>query len=189
MHLQFSLPAKLGLIYLVSEVALRFMRRSDAHSKRRDGNSLLGLWLAIGLGMGGAIAVAYTLPAFSFPLPTSVAQFVGTLFACGLILRWWAILSLGKFFTVDVAILPDHELIVRGPYHVLRHPSYSGMMLAFVMLSVTFQNWLSIVCLMLPVSIALAYRIYIEEIALEATFGDAYHTYSKATKRLIPGVF
>jgi protein-S-isoprenylcysteine O-methyltransferase Ste14 len=63
------------------------------------------------------------------------------------------------------------------------------MMLAFITLSVTFQNWLSIVCLMLPVSIALAYRIYVEEIALEATFGETYHAYVKATKRLIPGVF
>ena len=187
--MSFPLPAKLGLIYLVSEIAVRFLRRSDIHSKRRDAGSLLGLWLAIALGIGGAIAVDYFLPAFDFPLSTSVAQFVGTLFVCGLILRWWAIISLGRFFTVDVAILPDHELIVRGPYHMLRHPSYSGMMLAFVMLAVTFQNWLSIVCLMLPISIALAYRIYIEEIALEATFGDAYQAYVRSTKRLLPGVF
>ena len=183
------LPAKLGLIYLISELALRFMRQSDAHSKKRDAGSLLGLWLAIAAGIGGGVMVAYFLPALNFPLPPAIAQFLGTLFACGLILRWWAILSLGKFFTVDVAILSDHELIVRGPYHVLRHPSYSGMMLAFVTLSVTFQNWLSIVCIMLPISIALAYRIYIEEIALEATFGDVYHAYARSTKRLIPGVF
>lgn len=183
------LPAKLGLIYLVSELALRFMRRSDSRTKRRDANSLTGLWIAIALGIGGGIAVARFLPAFNYPLPSAIAEFLGTLFTCGLILRWWSIISLGRFFTVDVSIAADHELIVRGPYHVLRHPSYSGMMLAFITLSVTFQNWLSIVCIMLPISIALAYRIYVEEIALEATFGDAYHAYAKATKRLIPGVF
>ena len=187
--MSFPLPAKLGLIYLVSELALRYLKRSDASVKRRDAGSLTGLWVAIALGIGGGVVVARLLPAFNYPLPSAVAEVLGTLFACGLILRWWAILSLGKFFTVDVSIATDHELIVRGPYHVLRHPSYSGMMLAFITLSVTFQNWLSIVCIMLPISIALAYRIYVEEIALEATFGDAYHAYAKATKRLIPGVF
>ena len=187
--MSFPLPAKLGLIYLVSELALRFLRRSDSRSKRRDAGSLTGLWIAIGLGIGGGVTVASLLPGFAFPLPSAIAQFLGTMFACGLILRWWAILSLGKFFTVDVSISPDHQLIVRGPYHMLRHPSYSGMMLAFATLSVTFQNWLSIVCIMLPISIALAYRIYVEEIALEATFGQAYHRYAATTKRLIPGVF
>jgi protein-S-isoprenylcysteine O-methyltransferase Ste14 len=63
------------------------------------------------------------------------------------------------------------------------------MMMAFVALSVTFQNWLSIACILIPISLALAYRIYIEEIALEATFGDTYHAYARSTKRLIPGIF
>jgi len=90
---------------------------------------------------------------------------------------------------VDVAIAEDHELVVRGPYHLVRHPSYSGMMLAFGALAVTFQNWLSVVCILVPISAALAYRIYIEEIALEATFGESYRAYAATTKRLIPGVF
>jgi len=187
--MNFPLPAKLGLIYLVSELALRFMRHSDSRAKRRDAGSLTGLWVAILLGIGAAVAVARLLPALTYPLPSAVIDVLGFLFACGLVLRWWAIISLGKFFTVDVSIADDHQLIVRGPYHALRHPSYSGMMLAFVTLSVTFQNWLSIVCIMLPISIALAYRIYVEEIALEATFGDTYQSYAKSTKRLIPGVF
>jgi protein-S-isoprenylcysteine O-methyltransferase len=114
---------------------------------------------------------------------------MGTVFAAGLVLRWWAIFSLGRLFTVDVAIADDHELIVRGPYHLMRHPSYSGMMLAFAALAVTFQNWLSLACVLVPISAALAYRIYVEEIALEATFGDAYREYAATTKRLIPGLF
>jgi protein-S-isoprenylcysteine O-methyltransferase len=184
-----TLPGKLGLIYVTSELALTYLRRSGKKTKRRDAGSLATLWIVITAAMIGGVIVAYELPAFAFPLPQTIAQVFGTLFATGLVLRWWAILSLGKFFTVDVAIADDHQLIVRGPYHVMRHPSYTGMLLAFIALAVTFQNWLSIICILVPISIALAYRIYIEEIALEATFGQAYHRYAATTKRLIPGVF
>ena len=78
---------------------------------------------------------------------------------------------------------------MRGPYHLMRHPSYTGMLLAFAALAGTFQNWLSLACILVPILAALAYRIYVEEIALEATFGDEYRQYAAETKRLIPGVF
>ncbi|HEY4257482.1 MAG TPA: isoprenylcysteine carboxylmethyltransferase family protein [Candidatus Udaeobacter sp.] len=58
--------------------------------------------------------------------------FVGVvLFVTGLLLRWWAIITLGRFFTVDVTIEKDHELVERGPFRMLRHPSYTGVLLAF----------------------------------------------------------
>ena len=44
------------------------------------------------------------------------------LFAAGLIFRWWAVVTLGRFFTVDVTIEKDHELVERGPFRVVRHP-------------------------------------------------------------------
>jgi protein-S-isoprenylcysteine O-methyltransferase len=184
-----NLPAKLGLLYLVSEIALRYLRRSGANARRVDAGSLTVLWITIGVGIIAGIAVALLVPRFHFSLPHAITQVIGVVFVGGLVLRWWAIVSLGKFFTVDVAIDPDHRLIVRGPYHLMRHPSYTGMMLAFVALAVTFQNWLSIVCILLPISGALAYRIYIEEIALEANFGDEYRRYAEITKRLIPGLY
>ena len=184
-----NLPAKLGLIYVTSELALGFLRRAGTKAKRQDGGSLTVLWITITAAMIGAAVVTNYVPAAHYDLSPAVAQIFGTLFAVGLVLRWWAILSLGKFFTVDVAIARDHQLIVRGPYHWMRHPSYTGMLLAFLALGATFQNWLSIVCIMVPISCALAYRIYVEEIALEVTFGSAYHRYAETTKRLIPGMF
>lgn len=184
-----NLPEKLGLIFLLSEIGVSVLRRSGAKSKRRDAGSLALLWVTITAAMMGGVGIAYLFPQFGFVLPHLVGQILGTLFALGLILRWWAILSLGKFFTVDVAIAADHQLIVRGPYHLVRHPSYTGMMLAFVALAVTFQNWVSLACILIPISLALTYRIYVEEIALEATFGDAYQSYARTTKRLIPGLF
>lgn len=184
-----NLPEKLGLIFVVSEVGVSVLRRSGAKSKRQDGGSLALLWVVITAAMFGGVRLAYEFPQFNFAVPHVVGKMLGPVFALGLILRWWAILSLGKFFTVDVAIAADHQLVVRGPYHLVRHPSYSGMMLAFVALALTFQNWLSLACILIPISLALSYRIYVEEIALEAAFGGAYQQYAKTTKRLIPGIF
>jgi len=55
-------------------------------------------------------------------------------------------------------------------------------------LAATFQNWLSLACILLPIGAAVAYRIWVEELALEAAFGDEYRQYAATTKRLIPGV-
>lgn len=183
-----NLPEELGLVYLVSETALRFMRRSNADAKPADRGSLALLWAAIGCGVAVGIVSASLFRSAGFFLSPTALQVAVGVFAAALVLRWWSILVLGKFFTVDVAIASDHRLIVRGPYKYMRHPSYTGMMLAFAAFAVTLQNWVSLVGVLLPIALALAYRIRIEETALTKAFGDEYRTYSLSTKRLIPGI-
>ena len=183
-----NLPETLGLVYLASETALRFSRRSSKGAQEADSGSLSLLWAAIGTGIALGIALMYRVPAAGFPLSPLARQMVAAVFAASLALRWWAILSLGKFFTVDVAIAADHQLIIRGPYRWMRHPSYTGLLLAFAAFAVTFQNWLSIAGVLIPISLGLAYRIRIEEAALTKAFGDEYRAYAKSTRRLIPGI-
>ena len=84
-----SLPAKLGLIYVISEVALSLLRRADPKAKRQDGGSLTVLWVTITGAMIGAAVVTAYVPAAHYDLAPSVAQVFGTLFAFGLVLRWW----------------------------------------------------------------------------------------------------
>jgi protein-S-isoprenylcysteine O-methyltransferase len=97
--------------------------------------------------------------------------------------------TLGRFFTVDVAIREGHELIQSGPYSLVRHPSYTGLFAMFVGWSITFENYASICALLIPFSLALVYRVRIEESALEHAFGAAYQTYRSQTKRLVPFVY
>jgi protein-S-isoprenylcysteine O-methyltransferase Ste14 len=111
------------------------------------------------------------------------------LITLGLLLRWIAILSLGKLFTVDVAITQGHQLVRAGMYKVLRHPSYTGSLLSFLGLGMVFSNYLSVVVIFVPICVAFLYRIRVEERALVATFGDEYLRYRASTKRLIPGIW
>jgi methyltransferase len=50
-----------------------------------------------------------------------------TLFVLGKALKWWAILSLGPFWTFRVIVIPGAPLVTRGPYRILRHPNYLGV--------------------------------------------------------------
>jgi protein-S-isoprenylcysteine O-methyltransferase len=111
------------------------------------------------------------------------------LFAAGLIFRWWAIVTLGRFFTVDVTIEKDHELVEGGPFRFVRHPSYTGVLLAFVGFALTLRNWGAILVVLVPIFAAFVRRMNVEEEALQRALGGRHADYIKRTKRLVPGVY
>jgi protein-S-isoprenylcysteine O-methyltransferase len=111
------------------------------------------------------------------------------LFLGGLILRWYSIGYLGRYFTIDVSISAEHKLIDSGPYRCIRHPTYTGALLAFLGLGFCFGNWLSILFLTVPIIAAFLWRIWIQERALTDALGENYRAYVERTKRLIPFVY
>jgi protein-S-isoprenylcysteine O-methyltransferase Ste14 len=111
------------------------------------------------------------------------------LLVAGVAVRWLAVYTLGKFFTGTVLIREDHRLLRTGIYKHVRHPAYTGALLAHLGLGLSFTNWFSLGFGVLPYAAAAAYRIRVEERALREAFGDVYETYARVTKRLIPKVF
>jgi len=107
----------------------------------------------------------------------------------GLLLRWWSFLSLGKYFTVVVKTSGDQPVVERGPYRVLRHPSYTGLLLAFAGCGVMLGNWVGTVGGVGLVLIALIYRLRLEERALSAALGERYRDFAASRARLIPYVW
>ena len=103
-----------------------------------------------------------------------------------MVLRWTAVLSLGRLFTVDVAIHSDHTVVHSGLYRFMRHPSYTGLLIAFLGLGVFFRNWLSIFGLLVPITLAVMNRVRHEERALLRALGPEYADYCARTKRFIP---
>src|SRR5206468_3067801 len=71
----------------------------------------------------------------------------------------------------------------------LRHPSYTGSLIAFLGLGVSLGNWVGLVALFLPILAGFLYRIRVEERALVESLGEEYVEYSRATKRLLPGLY
>lgn len=107
----------------------------------------------------------------------------------GLLLRWWSFMSLGKYFTVVVKTSPDQPVVDRGPYRVLRHPSYTGLLLAFAGVGLMLGNWVGVAVALVVVLVALVYRMGIEERALSAALGDRYREFAARRARLIPYVW
>jgi protein-S-isoprenylcysteine O-methyltransferase Ste14 len=104
----------------------------------------------------------------------------------GLLLRWWCFVVLGRYFTVVLKTSADQVVVDRGPYRVLRHPSYTGLLLAFVGGGLMLGNWLGLLGSFVLVLVALVYRIRIEERALNAALGSAYADYARHRARLLP---
>jgi protein-S-isoprenylcysteine O-methyltransferase Ste14 len=107
----------------------------------------------------------------------------------GLLLRWWSFVSLGKYFTVVVKTSEDQPVVDRGPYRVLRHPSYTGLLLAFAGGGLMVGNWVSTAGAVGVVLAAVIYRLRIEERALNAALGDRYREFAASRARLIPYVW
>ena len=119
----------------------------------------------------------------------SVAILGLALLLVGISIRWAAIYTLGKYFTGTVLIRNDHRLIQSGIYKHLRHPAYTGSLLAHLGLGLSFSNWITLCLSVVPFIVAAFYRMHIEERALKEEFGEMYLAYSRRTKRLIPRVY
>ena len=174
----------LSLGYAISELLLMFVKRSKhgTAKTREDKGSLILIWVMITLGFTGAFFL-------SKPVNSFWAGFGFAFIIAGLIVRWVAILQLGKAFTVDVAITEAATLKTDGIYERIRHPSYSGMLAVVMGFGATMSSFYSFLVLVIPVLIAVIYRIYVEEKVLVKEFGNSYLEYKSKTKRLIPGIY
>lgn len=192
-----SLSLKLGLVYLASEVLLTLTRRSRTETGMKQDKSTLGMiWAVIGASVAAGVFVARStwlaagvVGLFDFPDADWIRLLAVGVFAAGLALRWWAIVTLGRFFTVDVVVEKDHELVEEGPFRWVRHPSYSGVLLAFLGWAITLWNWVALAIVLVPIFVAFVRRMNVEEEALRGALGGRYGAYVARTKRLVPGVY
>jgi len=180
----------LVLLWVASEFGIWLFRRSK--SGRSSGPSSVSnivLWGTIGVAVWAALNVRRFSLAHIGGSSQVLLWVAMAVVVAGLALRWWAIVVLGRFFTTDLAVQPGHQIVQAGPYRLVRHPSYSGLLVCFLGTGLAMYNWLSLVCLFLPIAGAVIYRIRVEERMLVAEFGAGYVEYRSRTRRLVPGLF
>ena len=181
------------LLWLGSEafhglgVIVRTVRAGQAPPSRRQdrlsGPSLIGgVVLAIVLGIRAAAFVPQA--AITVARPEIFAAGV-VLAMAGIALRAYAIARLGRFFNTRVTVSADQTVVDTGPYRLIRHPSYTGMLLIVFGILLASTNWLALACFLFVIP-GTAYRIAVEEKALADGLGQSYRDYMRRTKRLIP---
>lgn len=105
----------------------------------------------------------------------------------GMLLRLWAVRTLGRYFSGHIETWPGQTLIERGPYRVIRHPAYAGNILQVIGLPLILNALFSLVLSAVLVGLFLR-RIVLEERILSSTL-PGYPDYQSRTSRLIPGVW
>ena len=99
---------------------------------------------------------------------------------------WWVFASIGSNISETILTKKDHQLVTDGPYHRIRHPLYSGALLAFFSLSLVASNTFMAGLVVIGAILFVAVVIPREEDRLIAKFGEAYLEYRKSTGRLLP---
>lgn len=177
------------LLYLLSEIAISTFLRSRNQSSATDRGSFRMIWLVVNISVIAAMFAYVHLRVASFA-PSEAAYWIGVvIFFGGLLLRWYSIYYLGRFFTVQIAVMHDHKIIDTGPYKHIRHPSYLGALTAFFGLGLCLQNIATLLLLVVPPAAVFFYRIRLEEAALLSGLGEAYAGYMRRTKRLLPFLY
>ena len=116
--------------------------------------------------------------------------FSGLIFMlAGSIIRLVALRTLGKYFSIMVAIQQNHTLVKKGIYSLIRHPAYTGLFLFMLGMGLSLGNWLSLFIIFAASVTIVFVRVPLEEKALIEKFGDEYRSYMKKTKRYIPYLF
>ncbi|HEU5377600.1 MAG TPA: isoprenylcysteine carboxylmethyltransferase family protein [Ktedonobacteraceae bacterium] len=180
------------LLWRVMEasVDIRTLKRLRAGARRQDKGSHLVLLFLLVLGICLGVLLALRVQAFAITSASVLLFWLGILLMdIGIALRLYAIIVLGAFFTTTVAVASEQTVIEAGPYRLVRHPAYTGLLLIVLGLGLSLTNWLSLLVIMGCALIGLSYRIWVEERVLKAQLGQRYQEYMRRTKRLIPFVF
>jgi protein-S-isoprenylcysteine O-methyltransferase Ste14 len=131
------------------------------------------------------------LPWFYYPLwPVGLWPFwIGAaVTVAGLLFAVWARIHLGRNWSSSVTIKQGHELITTGPYALVRHPIYTGILTGFIGTAIALSQVRGAIAFVL-VFLAFWAKLRMEEEWMRSQFGETYATYARQTAVLVPYLF
>jgi protein-S-isoprenylcysteine O-methyltransferase Ste14 len=177
-------------VFVAGEVAIRTSTIRNRAKGTIEWGSLVVVVIGLGGGIGGAVVIAAHLTWAAIPVGRTALFVVGVvLMVLGIALRAWSVIVLGRNFTVYVQVREEQPVVDTGPYRLLRHPSYTGLLLVCLGIGLALGNWLALVVVVVVPTVAILVRIRVEERALLAGIGEPYRRFAATRKRLIPWVW
>ncbi len=185
--IQLWLFLALAIVFFAFLIRASVRKGSDAGAKR-DNRSRLGIILqSVGIALAG---FGPTQPSLAPDNPGAIAGTIAVLLFMGGSIALFALSAraLGKNWSVVARTLDDHQLVRHGPYALVRHPIYVGMLLFLLGLAAAVGHWVQLL-IAIPVFLAgTLIRTRIEDQLLENRFGEAFRDYARATPALIPRI-
>ncbi|MGB8311597.1 MAG: isoprenylcysteine carboxylmethyltransferase family protein [Halobacteriota archaeon] len=171
------------LTEIIGGIIVPRVRRHGTEIKKKERGS--GRLISVSVVV--SFIVAYFLALSGITLMPSWVFYPGiVLMFLGIMVRQWSMAVLGRFFSPTIGVQEGQKVVDRGPYRLVRHPSYTGILLILVGVGLAFQSLAAILVILLIFSVAYGYRMNEEEKVLTLELGDEYVKYAKRTKRLIP---
>ena len=157
--------------------------RSEASSRIAVWVVWLAWWLLLTHGFGNETLSIRFVPT------TAAASWLGLMITVvGLALSVWARFQIGRNWSGLIEVKEGHLLIRTGPYAIVRHPIYSGFMLATLGTAIAFGEISGLIAFVL-ILVAWGYKARLEETAMTEQFGAEYESYRSKVKGLIPFVW
>lgn len=175
------------LLWILSEyvgaVIIPNLRRHGREIRKNDRGSRL--FLSLGMYISVIVAFFFAFHNIGFlPIWTFYPGIL--LMILGIFIRQWSIWELGVFFSVQVGIQKGQKVVKKGPYKLVRHPSYTGLLLTLIGIGLGLQSLGAVIIMILVFGLTFGYRIHVEEKLLISELNGEYIQYMTETKRLIP---
>ncbi len=172
------------MVYLLWILYELKVSRTDATQKQDVSDYGTREFYALSHGLTVLSALWFT-PLWTGPGLYHAAGFV--LLVCGILIRTWAVHTLGRYYSHVVRKIDEHKIIDTGPYRHVRHPAYSGMLTAHAGVTLFFFNYATLAVYALLLVFSIVVRIMIEERTLMGIEG--YREFAAGRKRIIPHVW
>ena len=184
MHIAGGLWGVLGILWLAASFTNKQAARTQAKQSRllQIGLGVLAYWLMLSSYVPVPILNTRLIPSTPSVLGAGLSLTVA-----GLAFAAWARLYIGRNWSAAVQVKQSHELITGGPYSLVRHPIYSGLLLAFAGTGLVFGEGRSVAAFILLAGSWWA-KLRLEEQFMTQEFGSAYQLYRQRTKALVPWV-
>lgn len=179
----FLMIACVTLLYTQPPLSLK----EAGETRDTDKNSVFAILISTSMAQLTAVTEwAYFREQSEHIIPTAIGI---SMLVSGSLFRIWSIQTLGRFFTATVQIKEKHRIITRGPYSIVRHPSYLGAYIAIVGGAIFLQSVFGFIVAMVAMAVAYKLRITAEEETLTKAFGKDYLAYKTQTSKMIPFVW
>jgi len=157
--------------------------------QRRESRANRLLTIALTIPMAVLLALRGPWPHWlgaRFLPDTMIVYWLGLLAViAGIAFAIWARVCLGRNWSGIVTVKENHELVRGGPYAIVRHPIYSGLLLAILGTAIVFGEWRGLLAFCF-LTVAFLFKLRREERFMEESFPDTYPSYRAQVPALIP---
>ena len=160
--------------------------------QKREPGSLFGVALqGVSYGIIWGVRRATFTPIISGS--EAVSMLAGLLAICAAVGSVWlvtlAVKTLGKEWSLTARLVEGHKLATSGPYALVRHPIYTGMLGMLVATGLALSHWAAILTALVFFLIGTTIRVRSEEKLLREAFGEQFENYARSVRAIVPGLY